>query len=180
MSRLNTTRGQTGFSMIEVLVTLLIVAFGLLGLAGFVTRANAVGVESNQRARALALMDDMAERIRNNRSQAGAYVSATIARGDAAADCAAATGVARDLCEWNNVLYGTNDALTSNAASQALRFRGCVTQPYVGQPVYVVTVAWAGMTAATPPADACAAGAFGDDGYRRIVRTQVRVACLTC
>lgn len=170
-------RDARGFSMIEVLVTMVIVAFGLLGLAGFVTRANAVSVDANQRARALALMEDMAERIRNNKSQAVAYVSANVVHGGAAVDCGAAVGVARDLCQWNNVLFGTNDALT-NGGAQTLRFRGCIVQPFLGQPVYVVTVAWGSLVSGTPPADGCAAGAFGDDAYRRVVRTQVRVATL--
>lgn len=171
-------RGALGFSMIEVLVTMVIVAFGLLGLAGFVTRANAVSVESNQRARALALMEDMAERIRNNKGEADNYVSAGVVHGEAAIDCGAAVGMpARDLCEWNNVLFGTNDALT-NGGAQTLRFRGCVIKPFLGQEVFVVTVAWGSLVAGTPPADGCAVDAFGDDAYRRVVRTQVRVAAL--
>jgi len=170
--------GQAGFSMIEVLVTLIIVAFGLLGLAGFITRANAMGVDSNQRARAMALMEDMAERLRNNKVEAPTYVSGTVHGADAATCVAGMTAANRDLCEWNNALYGTNDQLTDASAVQALRFRGCVTQPYVGQPVYVVTVAWAGSVSGTPPADACGAGAFGDDAHRRVVRTQIRVAAL--
>ena len=179
---MNTPQGerrvaQGGSSMIEVLVTLVIVAFGLLGLAGFITRANAMGVESNQRARALALMEDMAERLRNNKNQAANYVSSTAVRGGAALDCTGLAAANLDLCEWNNTLFGTNDAMTSGA-TQALRFRGCVTQPFVGQPVYVVTVAWASAISATPPADACATGEFGDDSFRRVVRTQIRIAAL--
>ena len=37
---------RRGFSMIEILVTLVIVAFGLLGLAGFITRASALSVDT--------------------------------------------------------------------------------------------------------------------------------------
>jgi type IV pilus assembly protein PilV len=172
------SRRPRGFGLIEVLVTLLVTAFGLLGIAGFVTRVSATGVESNQRARALALMEDMAERLRNNRAQAASYVAAGVARGAAAQDCSALAGAPRDLCEWNNLLFGTNDAQTDGAA-QALRFRGCVTQPFLGQPVYVVSVAWASLSPATPPADPCAEGAFGADTHRRVVRTQVRVANLS-
>jgi len=177
--RTRVRRPQRGTSMIEVLVTLIVVAFALLGLTGFIARTNAVAVESNQRARALALLDDMAERIRSRKSEAALFAAAGVAHGAQARDCAALTEVARDLCDWNNLLFGTNDAQTRVGAVQALRFRGCVTQPFVGQPVYVVTVAWASIAAGTPPADSCALDAFGDDAHRRVVRTQVRIANLT-
>ncbi len=48
-----------------------------------------------------------------------------------------------------------------------------------GDPVFVITVAWAANLPGIPPADACAQGAFGDDSFRRILRTQVRVPALT-
>jgi len=169
---------QRGFSMMEVLVTLLITAFGLLGLAGFVTRSTAVSVDANQRARAASLLADMGNRMQNNKPDAASYATGTV-YGDATQTCPAALGSARDLCEWNNLLAGANDALSSNVLAQALTFRGCITQPTPGDPLYVVTVAWGSSLPAVPPADACANGAFGDDSFRRVIRTQVRIANLT-
>lgn len=175
--RCHNRRRQGGFSLMEVLVTLVITAFGLLGLAGFVTRSTAVTVDANQRARAAALLGDMGNRLQNNKTNAAAYVTAN-ALGADAQDCAAAVdATARDLCEWNNLLVGTNDALTSNAA-QALTFRGCISQPTPGDPMYVVTVAWGSSMPGVPPADLCAQNTFGDDSFRRVIRTQVRVANL--
>lgn len=172
------SRSQSGVTMIEVLVTLLVTAFGLLALAGFIGRASAMGVESNQRARAAAILTDMTDRMRNNKGQAATYVSAT-AHGAAVINCAGkAAGFALDLCEWNNLLIGTNDAL-SNGNAQALSFRGCINRPDVLLPVYVVTVAWGSSVTGVAPVDACGANLFGaDDSFRRVIRSQVRIASL--
>lgn len=167
---------QGGFSMMEVLVTLVITAFGLLGLAGFVTRSTAVSVDANQRARAVSLLSDMSNRLQNNKTAAPSYLTAA-ALGEAEQDCGASVGAVRDLCEWNNLLVGTNDAVTANAV-QGLTYRGCISQPTPGDPMYVVTVAWGSSIPGVPPADSCAQNVFGDDSLRRVIRTQVRIATL--
>ena len=171
------TATQRGFLLIEILVTLVITAFGLLGLAGFVVKATALTADSAQRARAAALLLDMKSRVANNKANAAAYVSATV-HGAAARDCAGQAGVARDLCDWNNLLVGTNDAQAGGNAA-LLGFRGCVTRPNALQPVFVVTVAWGSLAPGVPPADLCAQSAFGDDSLRRVIRAQVRVATLS-
>ncbi len=174
-------RRQRGFSMIEILVTLVITAFGLLGLAGFVTRATAMGFETSQRARAASLLIDMGNRIANNKANAADYVGAAVYGAAVNNDCNAApnTLASRDLCEWNNLLVGTQDALGAGAAAAGLTFRGCVTQPNPLDPLFVVTVAWGATVPGIPPADLCAQGVFGDESFRRILRTQVRVPDLT-
>jgi len=177
MSRHLARRGrrQLGVTLLEVLVTIVLTAFGLLGLAAIVSRSAAMTVESNQRARAAALLEDMESRIRNNKANAVSYALATV-HGAAAGKCEGKATLAElDLCEWNNLLAGTSDALTADDGLKKLGFRGCVTQPTVGTPVYVVTVAWGVAILATPPADPCGANLFGDDGFRRVIRTLVRV-----
>ena len=62
-----------GFTLIEVLVTLVILMFGLLGIAGLMAKGQRVSFEAYQRQQALALANDMAERMRANRTQATAY-----------------------------------------------------------------------------------------------------------
>ena len=49
--------------MIEVLVTMVIIAFGLLGMAGLQMRMQTSEMESYQRSQALLLLNDMANRI---------------------------------------------------------------------------------------------------------------------
>lgn len=168
---------QAGATMIEILITLLIVTFGLLALAGFVVKASSAGVDASQRARALALVQDMSQRLQNDKADAASFVTGTT-YGGTVMDCTGKTGPAAELCAWNNLLAGQNDQLASGATPVA-QFRGCVTQPYTGAPIYAITVAWGEQTAGVPPADTCGQNAFGDDSYRRIVRTQVRVATLS-
>lgn len=55
-----------GFSMIEVLVTIVIVAFGLLGLASLVFKGLQAGADSRNRTMAVKQTYDMADRMRAN------------------------------------------------------------------------------------------------------------------
>lgn len=181
MSPMRTLRPRSiarGFSMIEILVTLMITAFGLLGLAGFAAKATALSVDATQRARAAALLQDMTARIENNKANAAGFVTGAI-QGAAVVDCStSAAGPARDLCEWGNLLAGANDA-PAGANAAHLGYRGCVTRPSALNPVFVVTVAWGSLSAGVPSADLCAQNAFGDDSLRRTIRSQVRIATLT-
>jgi len=68
---------QNGFSMVEVLVTLVILLVGLLGLAGVMVQGQRSEVESYQRVQALILLQDMAARINANRNAATCYAYTT-------------------------------------------------------------------------------------------------------
>ena len=161
--------------MIEILISLLITAFGLLALASFATKATALSVDATQRARAAALLADMASRIENNKVNAAGYVTAAV--GGSILTCTGAVASpARDICEWNNLLAGANEPGPAQAAF--LGYRGCVTQLGLN-PVFVVTVAWGSLSPGVPSADLCAQNVFGDDSLRRTVRSQVRIATLT-
>src|SRR5215213_4238343 len=92
---------QRGASMIEILVTLVIIAFGLLGMAGLQMRMQVSEIEAYQRSQALLLLDDMASRIATNRNNAAAYVASTTTYGGTDACPTATTTTAdRDLKDW--------------------------------------------------------------------------------
>jgi len=59
-------RGEVGFSLIEVLVTMLILSFGLLGVAGLLVSGVSNASSSEAMAKASQLAADMADRIRAN------------------------------------------------------------------------------------------------------------------
>ena len=118
--------------MMEILVSILITAFGLLALAGLQTKMNAALMESFQRAQALTLVQDMTQRLQANRDQNATYITASaVGTGDAApVSCAAAgTRAQIDLCEWSNALKGAAEKSAANANIGAMiGARGCVEQ----------------------------------------------------
>lgn len=65
-------RAQLGVSMIELLVAMVIFAFGTLGLVGLQTRTLAFGQSSLYRSQATALTDDVLDRLRTDRANAKA------------------------------------------------------------------------------------------------------------
>ena len=63
-------KAQAGALLIEVLVAVLICAFGLLGFAGMQARAVSTDFETLQRSEALVLIEDMVSRMNANRGHA--------------------------------------------------------------------------------------------------------------
>ncbi len=173
---------QGGFLLIEVLVTIVILAFGILGLAGLQTRMQAAEVESYQRSQALIILDDMIARINANRANAASYVTASPAgTGDTQpADCTTlAFGEARDLCEWSHELKGVGEQAGGSNAGAMLGGRGCIEQiAGASPPAFRVTVAWQGLQSTVAPSLSCGAASYGDDSYRRAIAKTVAIGSL--
>jgi type IV pilus assembly protein PilV len=179
---------QGGSSLIEVLVTLVIVAFGLLGLAGLQTRLQTSEMESYQRSQALLLLNDMANRIATNRNNAAGYVTTAASPLGAGMVCPTTTVSMeqRDLGEWCNALQGAGETTGGNKVGAMIGGRGCVEN--LGSGEYFITVAWQGLTpiSAPPAAVACGANDYNTAGSscvgdlcRRTVTTLVRIATLS-
>ncbi len=99
-------RAISGFTLVEVLVTLVIMSVGLLGVAALHTASLRNNLDSALRSQASALAADIADRMRGNRTAAltgtGAY---TIAIGaTVAAPSESSPMAARDLYEWKQLL----------------------------------------------------------------------------
>ena len=99
---------QAGFTLIEILIAMIILAFGLLGLAGL----QAAGLQQNQnsqyRSQATALAYDLADRIRANSGQIGTYIAPAPALNNAGcltvASCTSIQMANHDMAEWNAAL----------------------------------------------------------------------------
>jgi type IV pilus assembly protein PilV len=100
---------ERGLSMIEILVALTIVAFGMLGLLGLQARALSVQKDAFHRRQAAELVAQLAERMRANHLAflAGRYALSFDASAEAPstapaciAPCTSAQVAARDLDEW--------------------------------------------------------------------------------
>ncbi len=143
----------SGFTMIEVLVTLVILMIGLLGIAGLMAQGQRTSFEAYQRQQALALASDMAERIKANRPGVDAtLVTTTYAAAVPLAtpagtgtrytalttgtitncmttNCTTTDAVAYDAALWDGLLSGgaaETETATGNALGPLLNPRGCI------------------------------------------------------
>src|SRR5688572_2559875 len=181
-------RVQRGTSLVEVLVTIVILAFGLLGLAGLQSRLQVSDMEAYQRAQALVLLEDYTSRISTNRGLAATYVTGTadpLGAGPDPCPVAAATRQEMDALQWCNALRGAAEVTGGANAGAMIGGRGCVEA--LPNNEYLVTIAWQGMTpTSAPPASvACGANEYNDatagavctnDRCRRVVTSIVRIA----
>lgn len=190
--RSSSTRCQTGFSLLEVLVSMVILAIGLLGLAGLQTKANIVEMEAYQRSVALMLVQDMANRVAAGREYIDEFSAASLTAfgvGDVQpADCVGKLKAQLQLCEWSEALKGVAEKTAAGSIGAPLEMRGClitVTPPTEDALAeYFVVGVWQGLTpTASPPAATpgarCAANVAYGDGLRRAVVTRVLIPKLT-
>jgi type IV pilus assembly protein PilV len=172
---------QRGAAMIEVLVSMLIVAFGIMGMFGMQTQASVSQMESYQRAQALVLVKDMAQRMEANRAQIAAYVDNDIGTA-AATDCTLeTTTAARDKCEWGALLQGAAEVLNGSKVGAMIGARGCISQPDpVAAPnVYMVAVVWQGLRETGAPNVACGKDAYGSEATRRAATVVLQISVLS-
>ncbi len=184
---------QQGATLLEVLVTIIVLAVGLLGLAGLQSKLTLVEMESYQRSQALTLMNDMVDRINTNRSDAANYVS-TITFGTADTSQPTACGsvssfAGRDQCEWSKILQGAAETKSGSKIGAMDGARGCITQIQAQNPaagvctpgIYRVALAWQGLHTTSAPAVTCGQGSFGsDDRYRRVLSTNITIGLPSC
>lgn len=177
---------QRGLTMIENLVALVVTMFGLFAMLGFNLRAFVAESESYQRSQALVLVEDMAQRIKANRSAISSYaLDAANAAGGGATEQCAGSRAAIDLCEWGNLLRGAAETVGGSNVGAMTDARGCITvaAPAAGAsgPSSAnVVVVWRGanasLTSSTAP---CVPEGFNvDDGFMRFTSTIVRLGDL--
>lgn len=185
---------QGGLTLVEVLVSVIILLVGLLGLAALMSSSQKAEAESYQRAQALLLLQDMVGRINANRAVAACYAITDPTLGTpylgvgadtsglvcGVGSATANTRAIQDLAAWSNLLAGAGEISGGANLGAMVGARGCVTQDDAVNRVYTVSVAWQGLTATKAP-DAtlkCAQGLYGDEALRRVVSISLRIADL--
>lgn len=189
--------------MLEVLITLIILAFGLLGLINLQLKLQVNEVESYQRGQALVLLEDMAGRMRviafpkdgidlnsngtpdatETLNRLAAYVTGDDWIGVGGTfDCAGNA----DCEQWDDLLEGAAVSAANLGAMEGAR--GCIEQIEAGNPAngfcipaqYRITVSWQGLAESAVPSVSCANGQYGEEGFRRSISTIVTIGTPKC
>jgi type IV pilus assembly protein PilV len=131
---------QSGFSLVEVLIALVVMSVGMLGIAGLYVQSMQAGRTSMFRHHAVTLAGDVADRIRANPRAAVAYNHAANVNGannncvTGGVDCNPADMAANDIFLWqaqaDDTLPGGDVSVVFAAAVGAL------------PPTYQITISW--------------------------------------
>jgi type IV pilus assembly protein PilV len=180
-----------GFSLVEVLIALFILAVGILGIIGLQLFAKQTNVDAIQRTAASALATDVVERMRMNKSALPSYISTVVpvpsdaamptTCGNSTAPCDPTLVAARDLALWHALISGAAaESAAGNNSGGLTTPSACIIQNpdgkaiEVGEHEYRIVIAWRGPTALTNPGgDTCGEDSTGvrygaNNKYRRI------------
>jgi len=180
-------RFQSGFTMIETLVTTVIFSVGLIGVAGMQTVSKRANYEALQRTTASQIAYGLFEDMRANPDSLAIYLArAEIGGGQITAEpvpsCDSVASVCdsdqlatHSLWDWEQALDGAAET-NANGSGGGINFPTlCVTGPAGGiAGVYTITIAWRGTVELTDPGiNNCGAGSgnYGtNDEYRRMLQ----------
>ena len=185
-------RVESGFTLIEALVTAFILAVGIMGIVSLLSLSKVSQHESIQRTRAVVLADDILERIRRNPAGMSVYdmgLSAPLGGGSIGAEpapncqsaiCTPTELATHDLWAWERLLDGTSAIVTdSGAPAVGVRnVRACVDFTADGgrqnTGIVDVVIQWQGLK---ETADAVIGGGTlcGDATVEDTTRRQVSV-----
>ena len=177
---------QRGFSLIELLVTLVIFSIGLLSVAGLQTVSKQANYEALQRTTASQIAYGLLEDMRMNGDAIDIYTAAgELGEGSISAEpapnctmanpCNSAQKAAHDLWVWEQAIDGNLETNAGAGTGGLVQPTLCINGPVGGGAgIYQVTIAWRGTASLNSAnADACgsAGGKYGTDNeFRRIIQ----------
>lgn len=176
---------QRGFSLIEIMVTVIILATGLLGVAAMQVQTKRSNFEATQRSTASMLTHDIIERMRANPGELRNYLTVSDL-GDgtlttpspactSGATCTTTELAAYDLFVWEQAIDGVTSTRSGRNTGGLASPTGCITSTVALGTAgpYTVAIAWRGLTAISNPArNNCGATSakYGDSNeYRRVL-----------
>jgi type IV pilus assembly protein PilV len=186
--------------MIEVMVAIVITAFGLLGVAGLMGKMQQAETEGFERSQAVALLWDMSDRVyaamptttatANAYTNGGATATAGTGSSGYTSPCTG-TGATLDLCEWHFALLGAAETRGTTNVGAMTGARGCVmlvTAPDTSAGVctpatFRISVTWQGLLDSldqTGNANTCGQGQYGAETRRRIVSEIITIGLPKC
>lgn len=175
---------QRGNSMMEVLVSLVVLSFGSLGVAGLQATSKRANHEAKQQLTATFLANDIIEKMRNNPAALATYAGAAVGGNTISTEpspnctsanpCTATQMAAHDRWLWEQALDGVAIKQGSTKAGGLLQPKGCVSNTN-GQ--VRVVLAWYGAEslsdtgAASGGVSTC--GAAGDHRRQIVINTYI-------
>lgn len=205
MNNRKATVAQCGFSLLEVIITMAILAVGLLGLAGMQARALNAEADSFSRAQAMMLANEMADRMNANLAEVKTSTTPATGYNQQSSgsvkmefgtgynnDCITAVNntptlqagccadkssiAARDLCEWDLSLKGIGEAVGTSKVGGMSAARACVFNTGAANE-FQIEVVWQGRDIGTAPSgNSC--GSTAIPTRRSGVTRVIRVAIL--
>jgi len=127
-----------GFSLIEVLISLSILAAGLLGMTALQNEALQFNQAAFTDSQAQFLINDMVERIRSNRGNNTYAIGFTETKPTASVNCAATTCTSSqmaiwDIAQWRAMVEATvaDDGITYLPSGESQILFNTTTQAYI-------------------------------------------------
>jgi type IV pilus assembly protein PilV len=142
-------RGESGFTMVEVMVALVVLAVGLLGIAALLLKSLQSGRTATYRTQAVNLAADLADRIRSNRTAQADYgtlyadTPAAVAACDTTGGCSDADLAATDLFRWKETIA---DLLPEGQGQVVVQLPAAAGEPAN----YLVSIQWTEQGEAAP------------------------------
>lgn len=175
---------QRGNSMMEVLVSLVVLSFGSLGVAGLQATSKRANHEAKQQLTATFLANDIIEKMRNNPGALATYAGAAVGGStistepspncSSANPCTAAQMAAHDRWLWEQAIDGVAIKQGSAKAGGLVQPKGCISNTN-GQ--VRVVMAWYGAEtlsdtgAASGGVSTC--GTAGDHRRQIVINTYI-------
>ena len=176
-----------GFTLVEVLVTLVITTIALLGFVGLQNRAQMAELEASNRVHANLLAQHMVGQIKANPSLANVCASFSAS---SSTWTTSSTTTCPILSTWKSLMDGENETIGTGTSLLKVggitKGEGCITYTasstssgVTTPPKYIVEVAWQGLntSAAVGGANSCGYGEYGvDNGKYRLVSYEFYVS----
>lgn len=185
---MKTINNQTGASLIEILVALMVVSIGLLGVARLEIFSAQANIEAIQRTTASMIAHDFMEKMRANPGTLASYVGISAGDGNTSvpsnacnsANCNAADIAAWDIYNFDQSLAGANEQAGANNTGGLDSPRACVNGPAGGPGVYSVHIAWRGLQPQPNPVTTQCGEGLGlygpQEEYRRVLTMTIFIS----